>query len=86
MYTYPNGLRCAASEMRVKSYEILVPLLSSVILIVGLLMIWIAVFQHESGLNTFALAVTISFAYTCAVGAAGYCVFVLWCKPINMSK
>lgn len=84
MYTYPNGLQCDVSAIRAKSFEALVPLLSSILVICGLVVIWEVAFNYTSPLTAFLIAGALTCAYCVAVGVATYFLWVIWCKPVQL--
>lgn len=86
MYTYPNGIHCDVSAIRAKSFEAMVPLLSSILLICGLVVIWGAVFNYTSPLNAFLIAGALTCAYCVAVVGVTYFLWVIWCKPVKFHK
>lgn len=82
MYTYPNGLRCRASKIRVTLFELFVPMLAASAGILGLPLL--ATVYGTIG-NTLLIILLVGWSWivwmiACAALAFGS--FVLWCRPI----
>jgi len=90
MYTYPNGLTCDASPMRIKLFECTVPPLMALATIIGFPAIAAYMKSPESDQLTFrqtlllfdtVMALWVLWMVVCALIA--FLIFQVWCRPVD---
>ncbi len=84
MYTYPNGLVCAASERRVLWFERVVPPLAMFATLIGfVLILGLTVVGSTEMLPAFVIGMGLAMLWAVLICALSYLVFHYWCLPIN---
>jgi hypothetical protein len=81
MYTYPSGLRCRASKLRVTLYEWIVPPLAFCATFAGIPVLVNLYRGTADPLHVLALFLLSWIAWMIGCAALAYGLFVVWCRP-----
>lgn len=85
MYIYNNGLKCDASEKRIKLFEMVMPVLMAGLMIAGIVIIAFEFLDLRIA-GSILLTSLLMIAWSVIVALVFSGIFKIWCKPVSKNR